>query len=156
MALELRGLNLLGWCRHVTTWVLVAVVLAGGICPALYGAVLPHEHLFVGGPPPADWEQHVHPNPLVELLGSLDAPVTPVSTRTLPDPLVMHGLTAGRVVSLYAGELPLLLTIVAIDGMVPAWDQLPLPIPGLEIIFDELPLYHLTVWPPLTPPPRHD
>ncbi len=154
MAFELRGVSLLGYVRQAVTWALIVVVLAGGVCPALYGAVLPHEHLFVGGPPPADWENHAHPNPLAELLGSPNRSRAPVSTSSPAHPLATHELTGGRVVSLYAGGLSLLLTIVAVDGMVPTWDQLPLPIPGLEIIFDALALHHLAVWPPLTPPPR--
>jgi hypothetical protein len=155
MALELRGVSLLGCARQAVTWVLIIVVLAGGVCPALYGAVLPHEHLFVGGLPPADWENHPHPNPIIELLPGGTGARAAVA-EAIPSPSMSRALAAGHVVSLYAGLTSLVLTIVVVDGILPAWVTLPRPNPGPELRVDPPILHPLTIWPPPAPPPRAD
>lgn len=104
--------------RQAGTILLLALLLAGGLCPALYAGQVPHAHLFVGGPPPPNWEHHDHDNPLIILLGAPPGPVT------RPDEVSAPGargsavnsssapVTTGRVVSLYAGSPILVISII--------------------------------------------
>lgn len=107
------------------TGVLVLLVLAGGVCPALYGEMLPHTHLFVGGPPPANWEHHEHPNPLVEIFGPPPgAPSAPPDVG-LADPAASgppppSRLAPGRVISLYPGADPSIVSVLDFAVIVPA------------------------------------
>lgn len=143
------------WHRLVT-FILVALVLAGGTCPALYGEIVPHEHLFVGGAPPANWQHHTHENPLQAFFGTpggqgdADEPFSP--EVLLPSP--GSSLRAGRVVSVYTGTTVLVVTAVEMGAILTLPATIDLPDRGLRIwqlrlafpvsIFDDPPL----------PPPR--
>jgi len=96
------------------TWILVYLVLAGGIYPALYENQLPHVHVFVGGPPPPDWENHLHENPLNVLFGS--AAETGLTAGGDPPASTKAGRpkTFGRVVSIYPGVPRVILSLVTV------------------------------------------
>ncbi len=143
-----------GW-----TWLLVALVFAGGICPALYGAQLPHEHLFVGGPPPANWEQHRHANLLLLLFGPPgpserpddDLDLAPASSTPGISP---RAIADGRVISLYPGTDPSVLTLIDFAVIVPI---IRTPIAALvpaRLVTASLQLRPQTAEAPDPPPPR--
>lgn len=139
------------WILRPATWILLLMVLAGGVCPALYGDQVPHEHLFVGGSPPAGWESHAHPNPLVPLFAhSAGRSAHPgvESARA-----VGEGLAPVRVISVYAGMVDVL-SIIAVTIAIPFLVSLPRPDPGREVVFVSLPLHPLATRRPMTPPPR--
>jgi hypothetical protein len=101
---------------------LIALVAAGGICPALYGEILPHAHLFIGGPPPPHWQHHEHPNPLVTFFGSLR---TDPNDGQLQETTPLHSsnfatgsLAEGRVLSVYEGASTIILSLIAFDLIV--------------------------------------
>ena len=103
---------------------LVACVLPGGILPALYGPLLPHAHVFLGGPPPVNWEQHEHPSLLSMLAGqpsavSLTNP-RDNSTSSTSSSVVGTSLHPGKVVSLYDGTFTILIVWSTIAVLVPA------------------------------------
>ena len=140
--------------RRAMTPVILFAVLLGGVFPALYEDALPHEHIFVGGPPPADWENHPHPNPLLILF----APKAPSELTT--DGANQFGKTgpnhvkATRVVSLYSGSVLLVLSVVALDVVVPAASALPAPRPLRQIIFASPIMIPQACPGPPSPPPR--
>lgn len=106
------------WALAVAT--LLATVLAGSLAPALYGGSLPHAHLFLGGPPPPGWQRHAHLNPLAVFLGS-PAPHPHESDQPAGEP----GASAdqrhwGRVVSLYPAGVALIMSLLALDLVMPA------------------------------------
>lgn len=153
--------------RRLISIVLVLLVTAGGLCPALYLGMLPHQHLFVGGSPPADWENHDHPNPLFALFGSPAGSRAPIRSSgesvsgngpanqpvSLANAL-SNSLRPVRVVSLYPGLPGLVLSVVTLSAVVPtrlsrpaiAWTW---PVPA----FSPSPRGRRPVEPP-TPPPR--
>ncbi len=121
--------NFQRWCILL----LATLVLAGGMYPALYESILPHTHLFIGGPPPPHWQDHEHPNPLTALLGSPvavsasavrwshTASENPFAVdRFLPD-LPNNTLANGRVVSVYQGLNILVVSLLALDILVPSF-----------------------------------
>lgn len=111
--------------RAVFTWLLTMLVFAGGVYPALYGPLQPHEHLFVGGPPPADWEDHSHPNPLFVLLGSPGGMVAMTTNVDATQPGVANRIATGKVVSVFSTDPTLLTQFLAFVVLVP-------PVSGLE------------------------
>jgi hypothetical protein len=140
---------------RLITWLLVYLVLAGGIYPALYESQLPHDHLFVGGPPPANWENHPHENPLFVLLGAPagssaasddDAPFVPI--------VADHPDVPGRVVSVYPGVPGVVLSILTVTLLATVLGTVAAPQLTLRIQFLR------SRWPmvlsdgPAPPPPR--
>lgn len=105
-----------------TVAVLIFVIYVGSVCPPLYEGVLPHDHLFVGGPPPADWESHHHDNPLAALLGGADssAAVAPVSEPAILGAIEIKRGQTGKVVSLYAAPSALILSVFTLAATIPA------------------------------------
>jgi hypothetical protein len=105
--------------QRVIGAILVVGVLLGGIFPVLYGDLLPHEHLFFGGAPPVNWEQHEHPNPVLIILGRASATtvgraaLAPGTTLALVDRPV-------RIVSVYAGPMGIVASLVALVVILPA------------------------------------
>ncbi|MGH2460386.1 MAG: hypothetical protein ACRDIY_16150 [Chloroflexota bacterium] len=139
------------WVLRPATWLVLLTVLAGGVCPALYGDQVPHEHLFVGGSPPAGWESHAHPNPLVTFLDRSANPIVEATTSATTPP--GKGLAPVRVISVYDGMVAVL-SIIAVTVAIPCLASLPRPDPGREVVFVSRPLRPLTSHRPMTPPPR--
>jgi hypothetical protein len=143
--------EIMTWHRsgyRLITWLLVYLILAGGIWPALYESQLPHDHFFVGGPPPADWENHPHNSPLFLTFGppggswalSDDAPVS-----------AEHPVAAGRVVSVKPGVVLSIFTVTVLAAVL---GMPPVPPLSLRLAFPR------QRWPlvltdgPATAPPR--
>lgn len=141
------------WARRACAGLLMLVVLVGGLCPALYGDQIPHEHLFVGGAPPVNWEQHDHPNPLFAFFGSSNRSAQPVDRSVAAAASPGRALETGRVVSVYDGTV-FILSIMVVTVALPLLDSLPRPDPGREISFASPRLFHLVVRGPTPPPPR--
>ena len=139
------------WVVRPATWVLLVMMLAGGVCPALYGDQVPHEHLFVGGSPPAGWESHAHPNPLDTLLGGQAEPAAGLAVGRAAHAL--DGLAPARVISVYDGMV-VVLSIIALTIAIPFLDCLPRPVRGRKVDFFSLPLHPLVARAPVAPPPR--
>lgn len=104
-----------------TIAVLIFVVYVGSVCPPLYESVLPHDHLFVGGPPPADWESLHHDNLLAVLLGGADssAAVAPVSEPAILGTFAVERGQTGKVVSLYVAPSVLILSVFTLAATIP-------------------------------------
>jgi hypothetical protein len=133
---------------------LAGLVLVGGICPAVYGALQPHRHLFLGGPPPADWQNHAHPNPLYRLLGPPAGAAVSDARDEVPRPGATAGLDEGRVVSLYAGDLDVLSLFLDAVVLVPAMPALEPPGPTMGVEISPSPVAHQVSDEPAVPPPR--
>ena len=163
------------WPRRAVAAVLILLVFAGGWCPALYGDLLPHEHIFINGPPPAGWEHHEHPNPLFTLLGSPDhaqasgealtstgmndAPAAGGNPASSPlDPSVAPRATPpGTTVHVLSVFNPLLLvlTAVAIAATTPIADPIAYADRGWRVSCLTSALHDLgNAGPPLPPPRR--
>ena len=136
---------------RLITWLLVYLILAGGIWPALYESQLPHDHVFVGGPPPADWENHPHNSPLFLIFGP------PGGSRALSDDAPVsaeHPVAAGRVVSVYPGVPGVVLSIFTVTVLAAVLGMPPAPPLSSRLAFPR------QRWPlvltngPATPPPR--
>lgn len=145
--------KVLDWPRRVVAVILTAAVLLGGVFPPLYGEVLPHEHLFVGGPPPVNWQSHEHPNPLITLLRASAHPSATVN-GTNAEALPTNALAQGQVVSLYSGSLLLVVTIFALDLALPLADALPPPPLVRQIEFVPAAARSAPIQAPPLPPPR--
>jgi len=115
--------------RHALVFLLATMVLSGGMFPAMYAGLMPHTHLFIGGPPPPDWEDHEHPNPLDALFGPPVAATSPLAHLSADQILnghgfglsVPNGLGTGRVVSIYQGSSILVLSLLALTVLLPSW-----------------------------------
>ncbi len=135
-----------GLLRRGVLWTVAALVLLGGIFPSLYAGQVPHDHLFLGGLPPAGWEHHAHPNPLEILLGG-----GPASGGA---DLAGDRLGAARVVSIYEGTGLIILAVVTIAAVLAAaWRP---PQPALIGVVSAAPPHLAPRWRPRppTPPPR--
>jgi hypothetical protein len=144
------------WARYVAL-VLATLVLAGGIYPSLYLGQLPHTHVFVGGPPPADWEDHQHENPLDYLFGPPVGSITPsVATgQDRPGNEKTPSWSDGRVVSVYspAGAL-VVVTVLSYALLIPVGGWLGLiPLTLQFVSRPDRPSPRGAARPP-TPPPR--
>ena len=141
-----------GW-RLLTT-LLVVLVLAGGVCPALYGPLVPHTHLILGGPPPADWEHHAHPSPLTIFFGP---PVGSAASAPEDDeaaPATARHVAAGTVVSLYSGDPAIVLSLLAIGVVVPSAFALVRPDRSAPLHLTPSCCIPLMPRKPIPPPPR--
>jgi hypothetical protein len=140
--------------RRPVAALLVALVLAGGICPALYLGQIPHTHLFVGGPPPLDWEDHQHDNPLLELLGSPARALAADSGDLIGSSAKPDGLDVGRVVSVYAGAPWAVMALIAVSLLGPTVNRLLYSSTGVRFFLPEWRLVALLAEAPSAPPPR--
>ena len=117
------------YVRRAIVMLLATMVLSGGMFPAMYAGTMPHTHLFIGGPPPPDWQDHQHPNPLDALFGPPVATASPaarlaaaqVSAENILDSALPTGLGTGRVVSIYQGSSILVLSVLALTMLLPSW-----------------------------------
>ena len=143
------------WWRRWVSAVLVVLVFAGSVCPALYAGILPHRHIFVGGPPPANWEQdHQHPNPLSDFFGAPGRAQAPVGPTIALPTTSTNQVTSGHVVSVYDGTTSLVVTSVTIEAVILLLTLLHRPQPGGAVARRSTRARpSLTNGPP-TPPPR--
>ncbi|HEX5414072.1 MAG TPA: hypothetical protein VFZ25_00300 [Chloroflexota bacterium] len=117
----------LSWLETIpyrgTTAVLIFVILTGAVCPPLYAGVLPHDHLFIGGPPPINWRQHHHHDPLAALFGSgaTDPAIVVLSEPAILGTPGVEPAQTGRVVSLFAAPAALVLSVIALAMLIPGW-----------------------------------
>jgi hypothetical protein len=138
---------------RLVTWFLVYLVLAGGIYPALYESQIPHVHIVIGGPPPGNWQNHPHANPLFLLFGSPDGSLDSSdddgpTVATKAD----HAEAVGRVVSLYPSVPGVVLSLVTVTLL--ATVLATLAPPGLTSRFVlRQPRFRLVLIEGPTPPP---
>jgi|GEM_PF-6793088 len=108
-------------CFRGATAGLIFAVFMGATYPPLYESVMPHDHLFLGGAPPPNWEAHHHDDPLATLLGSPPASVLTVA-RSEPanlDILEIAPGQTGKVISIYAAPPTLVLSLLTLAMLAP-------------------------------------
>jgi hypothetical protein len=106
--------------RRVSSLMLIVGVLLGGTFPPLYGDLVPHGHLFLGGPPTPGWEQHDHPNPVLVLLGRSTAPSPPIGPDAASLPSTEQSLhQSTRVLSVYDGLAGSVVSLIALAMILP-------------------------------------
>lgn len=138
---------------RLVRWVVLLGILIGSICPSLYGDLVPHQHLFVGGPPPVGWERHEHPDLLTLLFG----PIQLARSSARPGEVVRPPLDppgAVHVLSVYNGLTSLVLSDLSIAAVAQLQALLPPPILAGPVIAALRPWQGLPPRRPPLPPPR--
>lgn len=150
----------LSWLKPIlfrgTTAVLIFVVFMGAVCPPLYEGLLPHDHIFIGGPPPANWQYHHHDNPLAGLFGGGDADdaISPVAEPAILGAFAVESGQTGKVFSLYAAPSFLVLSVVGLVMLIPCLLLVCLPTGRRTVGLGVIALSSAEPAAPRPPPPR--